>query len=123
MKTHKVIDNTYHKDEYGHDCFCGTYKECVKFKEEQNTYGLDIVSLTKEEIIFNRAIEKKEKINKWRFEKEFNIIEKSEVQKCVDEGTIVKILDLTNGEDYTFFEETDSVDNYDDENYVFGVEV
>jgi hypothetical protein len=64
---------------------------------------------------------KNAKINKWRFRKEFEIVEKSDVQKCLDEGHVVKILDLTNGEDYTFFEETDDVNNYSDEDFVFGI--
>ena len=53
MKTHKVIDIAYTKEE-GQDCFSGTHQECIEFLAEQNSYGetytLEIVPLLKEEI-------------------------------------------------------------------------
>lgn len=50
MNTHRVIDLTYHEDEYN-QTFIGTYTECTEWISEQpgvNSY--EIVPLTKEEI-------------------------------------------------------------------------
>jgi hypothetical protein len=48
MRTHQVLDLTYHPDE-GQSCFVGTFDECIAFISEQNTIGLQIVALSKEE--------------------------------------------------------------------------
>lgn len=52
MKTHEVLDTIYHEDE-GQSCFVGTYQECINFVTEQQTYGLEIVPLSKEQYIFH----------------------------------------------------------------------
>lgn len=49
MKTHKVVDIFYHEEE-GQDCFVGTLMECIEFETKQNSIGLVIVPMTKEEI-------------------------------------------------------------------------
>ena len=49
MKTHKVIDLVYHEDE-GNEVFEGSYGDCVKWKEQQNDFGYQVVPMTKEEI-------------------------------------------------------------------------
>ena len=54
MKTHKVIDLIYTKEE-GQECFSGTQQECIEFLAEQNSYGetytLKIVPLLKHELL------------------------------------------------------------------------
>jgi len=49
MKTHVVIDLTYHEDE-GNQVFVGTLQECNEFVAQQNTYGLEVHIMTKEEL-------------------------------------------------------------------------
>ena len=48
MKTHVVIDLTYHEDE-GNQVFVGTLQECNEWVEKQNTFGLEVEPMTKEE--------------------------------------------------------------------------
>ena len=50
MKTHKVIDLTYHKEE-NNECFIGTYNECISFVAKQGVIGYKIVLMTKEEMV------------------------------------------------------------------------
>jgi hypothetical protein len=50
MKTHKVIDMTYHEDE-GNEVYVGTLVECLDWVREQDGIGYEIVPLTREEII------------------------------------------------------------------------
>ena len=56
MKTHKVIDLVYHEDE-GNDVFSGTYQECLEWKSEQG-FGYQVVPMTKEEIEYEREMER-----------------------------------------------------------------
>ena len=49
MKTHKVIDLTYHEDE-NNECYSGTHGECLDFIEEQRTVGMEVVPLVGDEI-------------------------------------------------------------------------
>jgi hypothetical protein len=49
MKTHIVIDMTYHEDE-GNDVFVGTLQECNDWVDAQNTFGLEVKPMTKEEL-------------------------------------------------------------------------
>ena len=49
-KTHLVIDETYHRDEDMYEVMVGTEKECNDFVTEQNTFGYQVLPLTKEEL-------------------------------------------------------------------------
>ena len=49
MKTHIVIDMTYHKDE-GNQVFAGTEDECYNWVESQGSFGFDVKPMTKEEL-------------------------------------------------------------------------
>jgi len=51
LKTHKVLDLTYHEDE-GQSCFVGTEKECNDFIESQggSNFTYEVASMTKEEV-------------------------------------------------------------------------
>jgi hypothetical protein len=50
MKTHKVLDMTYHEDE-GNEVYVGTQLECLDWVREQDGFGYEVVPLTREEII------------------------------------------------------------------------
>ena len=49
MKTHIVIDMTYHEDE-GNEVFAGTLQECNDWVALQNSIGFEVRGMTKEEI-------------------------------------------------------------------------
>jgi hypothetical protein len=49
MKTHLVIDQVYHEEE-NNQVFAGTLKECYDWINEQDTFGLVVVPMTKEEL-------------------------------------------------------------------------
>jgi hypothetical protein len=49
MKTHIVIDMTYHEDE-GNEVFVGTLQECNDWVALQNSIGFEVKPMTKEEI-------------------------------------------------------------------------
>ena len=57
IKTHKVIDNVYHEDE-GNEVFVGSVKQCTDWVEKQNTYGFDIVPMTRKEIEYHNKFDK-----------------------------------------------------------------
>lgn len=52
MKTHIVIDMTYHEDE-GNQVFVGTEKECHKWVEGQGSFGYKVVPMTKDELLIH----------------------------------------------------------------------
>ena len=56
MKTHKVIDLTYHEDE-GNEVYAGTNEECSDFISSQSEIGYTIVPMTKDEINAYRIAE------------------------------------------------------------------
>ena len=49
--THEVIDTIYHEDE-GQGIFTGSFEQCYDFISTQDTYGLEIRELTREEVEF-----------------------------------------------------------------------
>jgi hypothetical protein len=49
MKTHIVIDMTYHEDE-GNQVFVGTEDECYNWVESQGSFGFEVKPMTKEEV-------------------------------------------------------------------------
>lgn len=49
MKTHFVIDLTYHEEE-GNQVFVGTEEECYNWVEQQGSFGFEVKPLTKYEI-------------------------------------------------------------------------
>ena len=49
MKTHVVIDLTYHEDE-GNQVFAGTEEECYDWVESQGSFGFEVHIMTKEEL-------------------------------------------------------------------------
>lgn len=55
MKTHKIIDLTYHEDE-GNGVFVGTVEECLDWISEQGDFGFEMVELTPTERIIHNVL-------------------------------------------------------------------
>jgi hypothetical protein len=56
MKTHVVIDMTYHEDE-GNQVFVGTEEECYNWIEGQGGFGFEVKPMTKEELkVYNSDV-------------------------------------------------------------------
>lgn len=55
MKTHVVIDLTYHEDE-GNQVFVGTLQECNDWVSDQDMIGLEVKPMTVEELRIHNPI-------------------------------------------------------------------
>jgi hypothetical protein len=55
MKTHIVIDIMYTEEE-GNQMFAGTLEECNDWVAKQDTYGLEVHIMTKEEMEIHNNI-------------------------------------------------------------------
>lgn len=49
MKTHLIIDLVYHSEEEN-EIFAGTLKECEEWIASQDTFGLSIIPMSKEDL-------------------------------------------------------------------------